>query len=211
MDTITVCGDGRQGPHLGETADIAGALALQGGGGGDHGAGTGEPAHPPTGHGPALGEAVDDEQPLGQIGRHRRQAVVAMARGQQKLIDLVTDHRHLGMAAQHRRDRLQVLAVQDHAGGIGGAVEHQQPGGGPDLGFEFVRGEAKSPRRLGDQQPGFGAGEAHHFGVAEPERGGQQHLIAGAEQHLEEVVKRLLAAIGDQHLVGRGRDPVFQG
>ena len=134
-----------------------------------------------------------------------------MARGQQKLIDLITDHRHLGMAAEHHRDRLQVLAVHDHAGGVGGTVEHQQPGGGPDLGFEFLRGEAKPPGRLGDQQPGFGAGEAHHFGVAEPEGGGQQHLIARAQQDLKEVVEGLLAAVGDQDLVGRGRHPVFHG
>ena len=209
MDAIPARRDRRQGPHLGKAADIAGALALQGGGGGDHVAGTGEPTHPPTGHGPPLGEAVDDEQPLGQIGRHRCQAVVVMARGQQKLINLVTDHRHLGMAAQHHRYRLQLLAVQHHAGGVGGAVEHQQTGAGTDLGFEFLGGKTKPPRRLGDQQPGFGAAEAHHLRVAEPEGGGQQHLITGAQQHLKEVVERLLAAIGDQHLIDRRRHPVF--
>ena len=70
--------DRRQGTKLGKAADVACALALQGTGGRHHRAGAGQPADPPAGHRPALGETVDRKHPLGQVGGYGGQAVVAV-------------------------------------------------------------------------------------------------------------------------------------
>ena len=42
-----------------------------------------------------------------------------------------------------------------------------------------------------------------HSGIRRPVRRGQQHLVAGVAEHLERVVDRVLAAVGDEHLLGR--------
>ena len=79
-----------------------------------------------------------------QIRCHGRQAVVVMARSQQEFVDLIAHHHHPRMAAQHRGDGFQLGLAQHHAGGIAGAVEHQQPALGGDRRFEGSRIESES-------------------------------------------------------------------
>ena len=194
---------------MGEAANVAGALALQGTGGGDHGLGPRQPADPPAGHGPALGKAVHGENSSGQVGGHGRKAVVGEPWGQQKFVDLITHHRHLGMATQHRGDRLEILQGEHHAGGVGGAVEHQQLAGRGDRRLHLVGIEPEPVGRGTGDQAHAGAGQLGHFWIAEPVGRRQQQFIAGPQEHLEEVVEGLLAAVGDEHLVGGGGNLIF--
>jgi hypothetical protein len=99
QDAVAWPAHGSEGAVLGKGAHVAGALALQCRRGADHALVAGQPADAPAGHGPALGAAAHDYDALGQVGGHRRQAVVAVAGCQQKLVDLVTDHQQLGVAA----------------------------------------------------------------------------------------------------------------
>ena len=73
--------DRSQGAELGKAANVAGALALQGAGGGHHWLGAGQPADAPAGHGPALGEAIHREDAIGQVWCHGGKAVVGVAWG----------------------------------------------------------------------------------------------------------------------------------
>ena len=201
--------DGGQGAELGKTANVARALALQGTGGGHHRLGAGQPAKAPAGHGPALGEAIDRKDAIGQVWSHGGKAVVGVAWGQQEFIDLIAHHGHLGMAAQHVGNRLELRPAQHHASGIAGAVEHKQLAGWSDGCLQLGRIEAEALGRRAGQHGHRGSGELGDLWIAEPVRRRQQQLVAGLQQHLEQVVERLLAAVGDQHLLGGGGYAVF--
>ena len=194
---------------MGEGAHIAGGLALQGAGGGNYLLGSGQPADAPAGHGPALGKAIYREDAVGKIRGHCRKAVVGVAWGQEKFVDLVTHHEHLGMAAQNVGNRFQFGSTQHHARGIARAIEHEQPARWGDSRLQLLRLEPEALVGITGQFLHRGPSHPGNLGVAQPVGGWQQHLIAGAEQHLKEVVEGLLAAIGDQHLGRRGGDVVF--
>ncbi len=132
LHALARAGHRRQGSVLGKGADVAGALALQGAGGLENAAVAGQPADPPAGHRPALGEAIDGEDPIRQVRGDRREAVVAVAGCQQKFVDLIADHRHLGMAPEDCGDRLQVTAAEHRTGGVARAIEHEQLAGRRD-------------------------------------------------------------------------------
>ena len=55
--------------------------------------------------------------------------------------------------------------------------------------------------RGGGQDHGHAVGERDRLRVRGPVRRGQQHLVARVEQGLERVVDRVLAAVGDDHLL----------
>ena len=135
--------------------------------------------------------------------------MVLVAWGQQKLVDLIADHRHMGMAAQNRSDGFELRAAQHHARGIAGAIEHEQLAGRADGRLELGRVEAEAIGSGARQDPHGSAGQPSDFRVAQPVGRGQQQFIARAEQHLEEVVERLFAAIGHQHLLRAGGHLVF--
>ena len=63
-----------------------------------------------------------------------------MARCQEKFVDLIAHHGDLGMAPQNGGDGLQLRPAEHHAGGVAGAVEHQQLAGGADGGKEVLNG-----------------------------------------------------------------------
>ena len=113
------------------------------------------------------------------------------------------------MATQHRGDRLEILQGEHHAGGVGGAVEHQQLAGRGDRRLQLVGIEPEPVGRGAGDQAHAGAGQLGHFRVAEPVGRRQQQFIAGPQEHLEEVVEGLLAAVGDKHLVGGGGNLIF--
>ena len=211
LHALARSGHRRQGPVLGEGADIAGALALQGTRGLEGCAVAGQPADPPARHRPALGEAIHREDPIGQVRGNGREAVVTVARGQQEFVDLVADHGHLGMAAKHIGDRFEVAAAEHRAGGVAGAVEDQQLARWRDRRFqslgiqpEAFGGGARDQANRGPSQPG-------HLRVAQPVGSGEQQLIAGLQQHLKEVVERLFAPVGHQDLVRARGDLVLLG
>src|SRR5690606_38161606 len=73
----------------------------------------------------------------------------------------------------------------------------RRDGGAEGVGGEF---EAVGLGRFDDD--GLGAGEFHQFGIADPVGGGDDDFIAGVAQGGENVVQRVLGAVGDDHLVG---------
>ena len=113
------------------------------------------------------------------------------------------------MAAQHRSKGLKILQPKHHAGGIGGTIEHQQLARRRDCRLQLLGIEPETVGGATGDQAHAGAGQLGHFRVAQPVGRGQQQFIAGPQEHLEEVVQGLLAAVGDQHLVGAGRNLIF--
>ena len=121
---------------------------------------------------------------------------------EEPLVDVVGDGQDVGMALDHRRQRLEVLPGEDRAGRIARAVEddcprprRDGPGERGGVGVEPVL----HPRGDDDRAP---PGEEHLLRVAHPVGGEHHHLVPVGEQRLEAVVEGLLAAVGGDDLLG---------
>ena len=98
----------------------------------------------------------------------------------------------------------QFCSVTHPAGGVSRGVDHQQFGAGRDGGFQSLKIESKPVLSLRRNDHWLCPGEPCHFGVTQPKRPGDQHLIARVKHHLEQVEDGLLAPVGDQHVGGLG-------
>ncbi len=86
--------------------------------------------------------------------------------------------------------------------GLFGDTNTQRFGARCACGLELLDGDAEPVSGSGGQLDRDAVGELDRFGVRGPVGRGQQHLVARVEQGLERVVDRVLAAVGDEHLVG---------
>ena len=112
-------------------------------------------------------------------------------------IDFVTDHRHLGMLAQHAGQLRQGLLRIDCARRVGGAVEHQQPGAGRDGRRQGCSAKLVVLLLAGGNNHATPPGQVDHGGIAEPVGRRKNHLVTGIQQHLEQGVQRLLGPVAD--------------
>ena len=197
---------------------ILGAAEGLGGGGLGDGAGAGEAvaevvahdlddllagcgkADAPAGHGVGLGGAAHQDGAgldlLAQGGEGDELLVVK----DQLAVHLVGDDVQVVVQAD-LGDVLQVLPAVDHAGGVGGAVEHQGLGLGGDGGLELLRGQVEAVLLRGGDDHGHAADHFNEFIVAHPIGGGQNHLVAGVDESLEGDIEDGLAAAADNDLL----------
>ena len=113
------------------------------------------------------------------------------------------------MPAQQRGQSLELLTAGDTASGISRAVEHQQAGAWGDAALQTVEIQLETGGSTGGHDHAVRSGKSSHLGVAQPVGGWNEHLVAGVQQHLKQVVDRLLATVGHQHLLGGGGTTVF--
>ena len=100
-------------------------------------------------------------------------------------------------------DRADLLGRVDGAGRVGRRAEQQHLGLRGARRLELLDGDEVALVLAGEDLDRGAAGELDRLGVGRPVRRRQQDLVAGVEQGGEGVVDRLLAAVGDQHLLGR--------
>ena len=90
----------------------------------------------------------------------------------------------------------------DRAGGVGRRHEDQGLGARRLGRVELVQRDPEARALVGGQHGGDRTRQPDGLGVGRPVRRRQQDLVAGVEQHLHGVVDRVLAAVGDDDLVG---------
>jgi hypothetical protein len=178
------------------------------------------PADPPAGHRVGLGDAVDHDRALGRLGGDHGQRVRGRAAVDQVLVDLVGDHPDAVLGGP-AADRLDLLARVDRAGGVRGGDEHHGLGARGAVGLEHVHRGAEAGRLVGGHPHDRAARELDLGGVADPVGGGDEHLVTRVDERHEDVVQRVLAAVGDHHVggvdlqaavaLGLGRDRLPQG
>ncbi len=116
-------------------------------------------------------------------------------------IDLIADHCHMGMLAQHIGQLRQSLLRIDRARRIGGTIEHQQQGAGGDGCRQGRTAELVVPILAVGNHHAAEPRQMDHGGIAEPIGGWNNHLVTRLQQYLKEGVKRLLGPIADPDFI----------
>ena len=160
------------------------------------------PAHSPTGHGVRLCHTVDQNGLLGERWHgfndgHSLDAVIG-----EVLVDLVRDHPDAVLERPfangpslfgrvHRSGRVGRRNKQQHLGFVGARR------------LQLLDGHQIVLVGAGKDVNLRAAGQRDRLGVGGPVRRGNEYFVTGIEQHLERLVHRLLAAVGDDHLTRR--------
>ena len=92
-------------------------------------------ADAPTRHAVGLGQRVDEDRALTQLGPRLDNVVIADAVEHHRVVDVVGDDPGIGMAHQHVGQRCDLVPRVDHAGRIRRIVEQEDPGLGRQCGI----------------------------------------------------------------------------
>ena len=185
-------------------------MRLQVGGRLDHVSRPDHPAHAPARHGVRLGDPVDHDAAVGELGDGHGHGTELRVAVDQVFVDLVGDdpdppfHRPLA-------DRLDLGRGVDRAAGVGRGHEDQRLGLVGDELVELSHAGAVAGGLVGRDLDHDAPAQVHHLGVRGPERCGQQYFVTAVQQGRERVVQRLFAPVADEHLVGGDRQAGVPG
>ena len=136
LDRLGRPGEPGQGGPLGDVVDVGGHVGLMVAGALDDVGRSHQPSDPPSGHGVGLGDSVDDQPAVLQLGhgcdRGRRRSPV-----DELLIDLVGQDPDPAFA-RPPADRLDLVGGIDGPGRIGGRHENQDFGAWRGRSLELV-------------------------------------------------------------------------
>ena len=191
---------GAYGGLLGDGAGGAGDLALEFVGGlGDDGGG-GDEADTPASHSEALGNTVDGDDALLDLGELGDAFV--LAHKVDVLIDFVGHNEEVLMFGDHLGDALQLFLGVEHTGGVAGRGEHDEFGAGGDGCLELLGGHLEVVLEFGGHEDTFTLGQTDKLLVGDPEGGGDDDLVAGVDEALDDLEQALLGTSGDDNLLG---------
>ena len=196
-----IAGDRRQRSALAHVRDVGGGMGLEVGGGLDHVGGADHPPDPPTRHGVGLGDAVEHDALVLQLGDelgHGGEPVLAVG---EVLVDLVGDDPDAAVD-RPATDGLDLLHWVHRAGRVAGRHEQQCLRAVGHRRVELIDRDPKAGGLVGADHDRYAARQGDRLGVGGPVRRRQEHLVAGIEQCGEGVVDGVLAPVGDEHLAG---------
>ena len=162
------------------------------------------PADPPAGHRVGLADTGDDDGAVGEAGAEGGERDSLPAVEDELVVDLVGDDREIGSDG-HVGEIPQLLRRIDHPGGIARRAEEEHPRGRGKRGAEGLRTELEIilEARREDHRPR--SGELDELRIAHPVGGRDDHLVPLVEERREDVVERVLGAVGDDNLCRRHR------
>ena len=198
-DGVQVAGDGGERGDLRDVGDVGRGVRLEVGRGLDDVLRADDPAHPPAGHRVRLGDAVDDDALVAQLGHDRGQRGELRVAVDEVLVDLVGQHPQAvldGPAA----DRLGLGLAVDGAGRVGRGDEEDDLGALGAGRLQLLDGDPVAGGLVGDDLDRDTAGEPDRLRVGGPVRRRDDDLVARVEDRGEGLVDRLLAAVGHQDL-----------
>ena len=157
-------------------------------------------AEPPAGHGVGLGPAVEDDEPVADLGVAQEALVLAIA-VEHLAVDLVRQHGDVGVPLQAGDEALHLLGRHGAAAGIVRAVEDDQAGLGRDLGQHLVGGEGELVLLQQRDRHRLGPGVLDHRAIDGEAGIGIQDLGAGLAEHQDGEEHGGLAARHDDDVV----------
>ena len=153
----------------------------------------------PAGHCIALGYAVDQNGAVFRVLTQRSKGNELVVVVYEVAVDLVRDNVNVAAAAD-LCDRLQLRAGVDHAGRVGGRIEHEYLGVVRDGGVKLLCGDLEVRllgRRDNDRDR---ARLLDHLGIADPVRRRDNDLIARVAQRHQRDIDRVLCTRGNDDL-----------
>ena len=169
---------------------------------GDDGSCRCEPAQAPAGHGPGLGEALDDHRLVAQLRMALGKALVAV-RVDQAVVYVVADYVYARLLCHARHD-VERCRVENAARGIVGRADNDGLGRRGHTGAKRILVNLKL-RRLRIQKDRFGVIGYDDALVQAKGRRGDNDLVAGVEHGHKRSRQGLGRAVGQDDLVGRKR------
>ena len=95
-----------------------------------------------------------------------------------ELIDFIGDDDDVRVFSQHFGNSGKFGFGKDAAAGVAGCVEHEDLGLGRDGLLELLGRDLEVVLEVALDDDGHAAGQLHHFGVRDPERGRDDDLVA---------------------------------
>ena len=175
---------------------LEGQRGLDDVGGADH------PAHSPAGHRVGLGDAVEDDGLVGQLGHQLDDVRALRVLVQQVLVDLIRNDPDAVLEGP-LADRGELLGRVDAARRVGGRAHEQHLRARGARGLELFDAHLVVLVGAREHLDGGRAGELDDLGVCGPVRGRQDRLVAGAQQRGECLEDGLLTTVGDDDVGGR--------
>ena len=191
------------GGHLRDRGGVGGGLRLHVGHGAQDRFGAGRVANAPAGHRIGLGDAVQHQRAVIQIGADIENVDEGHIIQTDVFVHVVRSNQHLRVLAQHCAQGRQFVAGVNRAGGVGRAVDNEQFSLRGDRRFQLRRGdlEALLDTRFDDDR--LAICQNHDIRIRHPVRRGDDDFVAWIDDRLRQVEKALLAAARDQNLFGR--------
>ncbi len=101
-----------------------------------------------------------------------------------------------------RDDPLHLAAIENRAAGIRRRVQDDHLGLGRDGALDHRSGQRETFLLIGVDEHALAAGVVHHILISDPIRHRDDDFIAGIDQRLRQIENRVLAADGDDALLG---------
>ncbi len=165
----------------------------------DHVVRADHPADAPPGHRVGLGDTVDDDALVGEVGherRHRRELVRTV---REVLVDLVGDHPD-PVLDRPLADRFDGGRRIHRTRRVVGADEQQDLRARCTRRVELLDRDLEAALGVGVDHDRDAAGQRDRLRIRRPVRRGADDLVARIAQRGERRVHRVLAAVGDEHL-----------
>ena len=162
-------------------------------------------AHAPPGHGVGLRPAVEQDQPVADLGIGEQRDVREPVVGHLP-VDLVGEDRDVGKARQPFDQRVDLRLGGDAAGRVGRRIEDDQPRLGRDQVQRFLGREGEAVLFADRDRHGPRAGELDHRAIDRKSGIGIEDVGAGLAEHQDRREHGDLAARHDHHEVGRHLD-----
>ena len=125
------------------------------------------------------------------------------------LIYLIGEYHHIFVLGKHIGKGFEFLLGVDGAGGVRRRAEHHEAGAIGDGVFELLGRNLEVLLVVGKEFHCHALGELHHFHIAHPCRGGDNHLIALINQCKHHIAEFLLCSVAHHYLVGGIVQTVF--
>src|SRR5699024_10763932 len=194
-----VTGNGGQSGGLGDIGHIRGRVRLQVARGLDHVLRADDPSHTPTGHRVRLGDTVDDDRAVGDLGNLDREGGELGVAVDQVFVDLVGEYPQTVLVGP-LPDGTDLFTWVHGAGRVVRGHEHQGLGAFGACGLQLFDTCQIAGALVGDHEDRDTARELDRLGVGRPVRGDDDDLVTRVEHRGEGFVDGLLAAVGDQDL-----------
>ena len=101
---------------------------------------------------------------------------------------------------QHLGDGSQLSLGEHAATGVARRVDHEHLSLGRDGLFELLCGNLEVVGDVALDNDGHAASQLHHFGVGDPERGGDDDFVAVVDDSQKHIVDGLLGTVRNQHI-----------